>query len=143
MVDRFSAKGIDTAPREGRSSPRTFGKELGEGLMCAGVIRYAYGTQRKDYVAGPVKIFSINASKGIGKNYDGHKVTFIAKGGFMVFIDDSCGDTKHKSEKKHEAASTAKAYIDQFRHDILEAAKTDPKIAAFVEEHGKAVGIRQ
>jgi hypothetical protein len=129
MTDKFRKKGIDTAPKERRTVPHRFGDGLAERIKDTGFMREIY-SKRIEYVAGPVKRFDTGKYKGIGKNYDGYRAIWAPTDGFNVY--DSMGI---------KCMELGDRRVELFKQDVLEAAGRDPVVAAFLKEHGKAMGI--
>jgi len=86
------------------------------------------------YREGSVELYGEGESTGIGKNYDGYRVTFQNSRGFKVHM------MKRDLTTGNEGIALATGIekdecITRFQLDVKKAAETDPKIAAFVEQN--------
>lgn len=114
------------------------------------------------YHPGPVELFEQDwdsgtakaNSFGIGKNYDGYRVTWTAENGFTVYYNQRADDGLLKEFPKPESKLDLKAikpYFDlmekermiaQFKQDVLKAAEEKQEIASFVEQNRQAMGLQ-
>jgi hypothetical protein len=118
MKNRLRTKEIVAPPSQERAPPHVFGEKE---AIVRGLIE---GARPHNYTTGPVKIFDTGRYKGIGRNYEGYRVIYAPKDGFHVY--DSAGI---------ECKTLADERIDRFKQDVLEAARSDIDVAAFVDKN--------